>query len=194
MKFPLILMNCCLLIAIARVPACGEGMPSSITAQPTGDAVFTYQNPISSGIWPTGLRDCQVLRDGDWWYLTGTSFPHWSRQEVESDPNTFNNGVVLYRSRDLLHWEFRKFIVQRPSPDKWYYRRFWAPEIQKINGRYYVLFNCRNDSIGVIGQHTGYAVADHIEGPYMVVTSKAPLAEGNDLTLFEDDDGSVWAF
>ena len=157
-------------------------------------ATFTYQNPISSGIWPTGLRDCQVLRDGDWWYLTGTSFPHWPRQEVESDPDTFNNGVVLYRSRDLLNWEFRKFIVSRPGPDKWYYRRFWAPEIQKIGDKYYALFNCRNDDLGYVGQYTGFAVADHIEGPYTVVTGDAPFSTGNDLTFFQDDDGSVWAF
>ncbi|MEX0323816.1 MAG: glycoside hydrolase family 43 protein [Puniceicoccaceae bacterium] len=155
---------------------------------------FTYQNPISSGIWPTGLRDCQVLRDGDWWYMTGTSFPHWPRQEVEEDPTTFNNGVVLYRSKDLLNWEFRKFIVNRPEADKWYYRRFWAPEIQIIGGKYYALFNCRHDELGFVGQHTSYAVADHIEGPYTVVTDEAPLCRGNDLTFFEDDDGKVWAF
>jgi len=42
--------------------------------------IFEYQNPISNGIDSNGLRDCQMLRDGDWWYLTGTSFPHWARQ------------------------------------------------------------------------------------------------------------------
>lgn len=167
---------------------------TSLIGEASSPAFFTYQNPISCGIYPTGLRDCQILRDGDWWYMTGTSFPHWSRQEVESDPSTFNNGVILYRSKDLICWEFRQFIVSRPSPDKWYYRRFWAPEIQKIGEKYYALFNCRNDAMGFVGQHTGYAVADAIEGPYTVVTEEAPLSTGNDLTFFEDDDGSVWAF
>jgi hypothetical protein len=152
---------------------------------------FTYQNPIGGGIDPRGLRDCQVIRDGDWWYLTGTSYPHWSRQEVDGE---LNPGVALYRSKDLLNWEFLSFIVERPGPDKWYYRRFWAPEIQKIQGKYYALFNCRNDDLGFVGQWTGFAVADHIEGPYRVVTDEKPLVEGNDLTFFEDDDGVVWAF
>jgi beta-xylosidase len=155
------------------------------------NAIFEYQNPIKSGIDQNGLRDCQVLRDGDWWYLTGTSYPHWSRQETDDE---LNNGVVLYKSKNLLNWQFVKYIVKRPGPDKWYYRRFWAPEIQKINDKYYALFNCRNDSLGYIGQWTGYAVADDIEGPYTVVTQEKPLSRGNDLTFFQDDDEKVWAF
>ena len=152
---------------------------------------FVYQNPITEGIDSNGLRDCQVLREGDWWYMTGTSYPHWPRQEQDGN---LNKGVVLYKSKDLLSWEFVKFIVERGDETKWYHRRFWAPEIQKINGKFYALFNCRNDAIGYVGQHTGYAVADNIEGPYTVVTEEAPLCRGNDLTLFEDTDGKVWAF
>ncbi|WNJ19136.1 family 43 glycosylhydrolase [Pontibacter sp. G13] len=171
----------------------GLGLLSGCHMQSPRDNIlrFEYQNPISAGIDPNGLRDCQVIRDGDWWYLTGTSFPHWSRQETDS---LLNPGVALYRSKDLLHWEFRSYIIERPEIDKWYYRRFWAPEIQQIGGKYYALFNCRNDSLGYVGQHTGYAVADQIEGPYQVVTEEAPLCTGNDLTFFEDKDGKVWAF
>jgi len=152
---------------------------------------FTYTNPISQGIEEHGLRDCQVLRDGEWWYLTGTSYPFWSREERNG---TLNPGVALYKSKDLNNWTFVKYIVKRPAADKWYYRRFWAPEIHKINQKYYVTFNCNNDSMGFIGQHIGYAVAEQIEGPYTVVTEEKPLTNGNDFNLFCDDDGSVWAF
>lgn len=152
---------------------------------------FVYKNPISNGIDPNGLRDCQVLRDGDWWYLTGTSYPHWSRQETDGN---LNKGVVLYKSKDLLNWQFVDYVVKRPGINKWYYNRFWAPEIHKIKGRYYASFNCRNDSLGYVGQFTGYAVAEKIEGPYTVVTDEKPFCKGNDLTFFEDDDGTVWAF
>jgi beta-xylosidase len=152
---------------------------------------FEYQNPISNGIDPNGLRDCQVLRDGDWWYLTGTSYPHWARQETDGN---LNKGVVLYKSKDLQNWQFVDYVVKRPEISKWYHRRFWAPEIQKIGGKYYALFNCRNDSLGFVGQYSGYAVADNIEGPYKVATEEKPLCDGNDLTFFEDTDGKVWAF
>lgn len=153
--------------------------------------VFTYQNPIRSGIDSKGLRDCQVLRDNNTWYLTGTAFPHWDRQEKD---RKLNAGVPLYKSYNLKDWEFVQYIVARPDSTKWYYRRFWAPEIHKINGKYYATFNCSNPSAGYKGQHIGYAVADKIEGPYKVVTEDKPLANGNDLTLFQDEDGKVWAF
>lgn len=162
----------------------------SIACQSTPPNQFSYQNPIRSGIDPKGLRDCQVLRDGDWWYMTGTSYPHWHGQETNGQ---YNQGVALYRSRDLLDWEFVDYIVKAGGVDKWYHRRFWAPEIQKIGGKYYALFNCRNDSLGYVGQHPGYAVADQIEGPYTIVTEEKPLTQGNDLTFFEEDE-KVWAF
>lgn len=155
------------------------------------ELIFQYQNPIKSGIDENGLRDCQILKDGDYWYMTGTSHPHWNRQEKDGN---YNKGVALYRSKDINNWEFLEYIVKDGGVDKWYHLRFWAPEIQKIGNKYYALFNCRNDSLGYVGQHTGYAVADHIEGPYTVVTEEKPLSNGNDLTLFEDSDGKVWAF
>ncbi|MBC6994245.1 family 43 glycosylhydrolase [Neolewinella lacunae] len=165
--------------------------PAERSATQTSNS-FTYQNPIRQGINPQGLRDCQVFWDGGYWYLTGTSYPHWSRQE--SGPESYNKGVVLYRSTDLLTWEDRGYVVKAGGADKWYHRRFWAPEIHRIGGKYYALFNARNDSLGYASQFTGYAVADQVEGPYTVVTEDQPLTNGNDLTFFEDDDGKVWAF
>ncbi|MBP6386946.1 MAG: family 43 glycosylhydrolase [Pseudarcicella sp.] len=164
---------------------------SNIFSQTTKATVFTYQNPIKNGLDTNGVRDCQVLRDGNWWYMTATSYPHWEREEKKGG---LNKGVVLYKSKDLTNWQFVKYIVKQGGSKKWYYKRFWAPEIQKIAGKYYATFNCNNDSLGFTGQHFGYAVADQIEGPYKVVTEEKPLGVGNDLTFFEDSDKKVWAF
>ena len=152
---------------------------------------FTYQNPIAEGIDPKGLRDCQVLRDGDWWYLTGTSYPFWPREEVNGK---LNPGVALYRSKDLKKWTFVKYIIEPGAANQWYRRRFWAPEIHKFGKKYYTTFNCSNPESGYPGQHIGYAVADQIEGPYQIITEQKPLSNGNDLSLFEDSDGKTWAF
>ena len=154
--------------------------------------VFEYQNPITSGIDTLGIRDCHVFRDGDSWYMTGTAYPFWRRQEEGGKP--LNAGVPLYRSDDLLHWQFVDYIVRRPSADKWYYRNFWAPEIRHIKGKYYCTFNCANADAGYKGIFCGYAVSDRLTGPYRVVTEEKPLSQGNDLTLFEEEDGTVWAF
>lgn len=155
------------------------------------ETLLVYQNPITLGVDSHGIRDCQIIRDGDWWYMTGTSYPFWEHEEKDTE---LNKGVVLYKSKNLIEWEFVKYIVERPNADKWYHRRFWAPEIHKIQGKYYVTFNCRNKEKGYDWQHIGYAVSDHIEGPYTVITDDEPLARGNDLTLFEDDDKKVYAF
>jgi beta-xylosidase len=166
---------------------------NAVSLLPAETGVFRYQNPISERIDPQGLRDCQVFRDGDRWYMTGTAWPHWPRQEAWG---IFNPGVVLYSSDDLLSWKFEKVILPAPplGSGKWYQRRFWAPEIHRLDGRYYALFNASNPDAGYPGQHTGYAVADSLMGPYTVVTEESPLSNGNDLTFFRDDDGSTWAF
>ena len=156
---------------------------------PAGDAkVFRYRNPISGGIDPRGLRDCQVLRDGDKWYLTGTAHPVWPKEDTFGQ---LNPGVPLYSSDDLLHWKFERILV-RPNPEKWYFMRFWSPEIRKFNGRYYLNIHCRNPNLGDNLLRMGHAVADQLMGPYRVIDQ--PLGKGNDLHFFQEEDGSVWAF
>lgn len=153
--------------------------------------VLVYQNPIRTGIDSNGIRDCQVFADNGYWYMTGTAYPFWKQQETDG---VLNPGIPLYRSTDLIHWTFVDYLIRRPTPDKWYYRRFWAPEIHRIKGKYYLTFNCTNAEAGYEGQYVGYAVADKVEGPYRIVTEDKPLTKGNDMTLFEDEDGSVWGF
>lgn len=155
------------------------------------EELLVYQNPISAGVDSHGIRDCQIIRDGDWWYMTGTSYPFRAHEEKNAE---LNKGVVLYKSKNLVEWQFVKYIIERPNASKWYYRRFWAPEIHRIQDKYYVTFSCRNEDKGYDWQHIGYAVSNNIEGPYTVITDKEPLARGNDLTLFEDDDNKVYAF
>jgi xylan 1,4-beta-xylosidase len=178
---PLLLLKVCILTL--AIVAGALSLPAAES--------FRYQNPITAGLDPRGVRDCQVFRDGDRWYLTATSWPHWGRQE---EFGHLNPGVPLYSSPDLLNWTFEKIIVHRGGPEKWYHRRFWAPEVHQIGGKYYALFNASNPELGFPGQHGGYAVAETVRGPYRIVTERAPLMTGNDLTLFEDDDGKVWAF
>ena len=166
-------------------------LPCSVATAAAAERTFRYQNPISDGLDPQGVRDCQVFRDGDSWFMTATAWPHWPRQEAWGITNP---GVVLYSSSDLLKWKFEQVHVAAPGPDKWYRLRFWAPEIHRIAGKYYATFNASNPALGFPGQHFGYAVADTLRGPYRVVTDAAPLANGNDFTVFEDTDGKVWAF
>lgn len=142
-------------------------------AADTSEAVFRYRNPVSQGLDPHGVRDCQVFREGDKWFMTATAWPHWPRQKSWG---ILNSGVLLHSSEDLLSWTFERVVLPRGDPTKWDQRRFWAPEIHQINGRWYALFNASNPDRGYSGQHADFAVADDLMGPYTAVTEDAPLS------------------
>ena len=162
----------------------GSALAQNIHHSSSDQHTFSWQNPIKKGIDKGGLRDCQIILDNGKWYMTGTSAPHWGDGKG-------NPGVVLYSSDNLTEWVKVDTIVKNPGESKWYYQRFWAPEIAKINDKYYCTFNCKNDDMG-ISQSFGLAVADNIEGPYTVISDDAPIHGGNDANLFKDDDGKVY--
>lgn len=152
---------------------------------------FKYTNPIKNGL-QTGIRDAQVFQDDDGtYYLMGTAHPFWPREGKSP-------GIKIYSSNDLLNWTFEKMLIDRNNLDTcvWYLDRFWAPELHKLRGKYYLTFNCQNETSVSCphGQALGLAEADNVMGPYTVLTQEKPLHGGNDLTLFEDVDGKIYAF
>jgi beta-xylosidase len=140
------------------------------------------------------MRDCQVIEDNAKYYLIGTSSPFFGYRTGEASP-----GIKIYSSTDLLNWKYEKLLIDRSKLDStlWYLDRFWAPEIHKIKEKYYLTFNCSNESKienKFHGLHSGIAVSNEILGDYTVLNHAEPFCKGNDLTLFEDDDGKVYAF
>ena len=147
---------------------------------------FVYKNPVYSKAIDS-IRDCQIVEDKGCYYLIGTCPPYWEGP---------NPGIKLYSSDDLLNWQFERFLLKREALDEdvWYRDRFWAPEIHNVHDRYYLTFNCRNDQTS-FPHSCGLAVADHILGPYTVLTHGQPLIKpGNDLTIFVDDDAKTYVF
>lgn len=153
---------------------------------------FCYKNPILL----LGLRDTHILFCDNRYYAVGTCTPYWGGE---------NPGVKLFSSDNLQDWKFEKLLIDASKLDStiWYKDRFWAPELRKIGSRFYLTFNCQNNSgeYGDIGNQKHYhacgiAVSDSITGPYMVMTHEKPLTPfpSNDLSLFEDEDGKVYAF
>jgi xylan 1,4-beta-xylosidase len=153
------------------------GCARSLSAQ----SEFRYQNPIQT----EAVRDPQITKVGNEWYMVATSAPFF-------DGDGPNRGVKLWRSSDLNHWSFVTLAVS-PSPGRWFQARFWAPELFPYKGKWYLTFNCPYPD-GKGRQSVGLAVADKVSGPYRVLTRDKPLYEGNDATLFQDDDGKVYLF
>ena len=160
-------------------------------ADPGGE--FAWQNPLpvgTSGI--NGFRDPFILKEGNTWYMTGTGIPFYQETQVITGPP---KGVPLYSSANLRTWKFESTIVPRVE-GSWYQDHFWAPEIHAkdtpAGRKFYCTFNCVNKARGTRG--VGLAVADKITGPYRLTTPDAGLFNGNDGTLFTDDDGQDYLF
>jgi beta-xylosidase len=154
--------------------------------------VFTYTNPITRD--PSqSMRDHQILKVGDTWYMTGSTPPYWTLP---------NPGVRLFTSRDLLHWTFHSWLIDasKLSDDCFYRGRFWAPEIHRAHNRFYLTVNTGNRGDRGEQYATPHAVvlfvADRVTGPYELLTKKGPIGKEfrNDASLFTDDDGRSYLY
>jgi len=157
---------------------------------------ITYKNPIGTDV-IKNLRDPFILLENGKYYLTGTLPPYWDGT---------SEGVKLWSSDDLLHWKEEGFLLHRSIADEhaWFRDYWWAPEIHKKNGKFYLTVNCRNDERG-IGQNPLLAVSDRIGGGYQLLNAAAPFftqkkydeglcpcINGNDANLFTDVDGKTY--
>lgn len=99
----------------------------------------TFLNPVFSGDHP----DPSVLRDGDTWYMTFSSFDAYP-------------GLVIWKSQDLVNWSPVTAALTTPIGS------VWAPELCKHAGRYYLYIPARFPDY-----RSNYVIwADRIEGPW----------------------------
>ena len=157
---------------------------------------FVYSNPIDPET-VTTIRDPFITLVDGTYFLTGTTPPYWDGK---------SEGVRLWKSDDLLHWQDLGFILHRSvaSEKSWFRDNWWAPEIHRKNGRFYLTVNCKNDDLK-IGLNPLIAVSDSIHGKYRILSAEEPLFsrekydkgitsnyDGNDANLFTDDDGKTY--
>lgn len=74
------------------------------------------------------IRDPFVLADGGKFYLYGTTDPQAWKGKAE--------GFKVYVSDDLENFEEQ--VIFENTADFWAEEQFWAPEVHKYNGRYYL--------------------------------------------------------
>lgn len=100
-----------------------------------------------AGMHVTGFRDPSPWRQGDWWYMTiGSGFPHQS------------GAVLLYRSKDLRHWEYLHVLVSGEpaernathpvaSGDMWE-----CPELFPLGGKHVLIFSTQGKTHWKVGE------------------------------------------
>lgn len=156
-------------------------------AADSGSAVKSGKLPAIRPIWDAHIRDTVICQGGDGaYYMTGTTGDNcWA----------LNDGVELWRSRDLKTWDYLGLVWSIDRDGTWEknwtaragvpFRSIWAPEIHFIDGAYYISHCISGVGIGVLR-------SKRPEGPYVHVISDQPIKGGIDSTLFRDDDGKVY--
>ena len=179
---------------------CCAAAPKDKLMPPPNPLPFAYD---ADGAERTEVRDPCILRDGDTYYLVFTMWPFANREADRLNlPNQGGSpGIRIFTSRDMKTWTAGKWLVKASElpEDCPYKNRFWAPELHKIGGKFYLIFTADNwikkeyNPAGSWGT-AGYAfvgVADKPDGPYQHIT----YLDGGacDTSLFEGENGKTYA-
>jgi beta-xylosidase len=100
-------------------------------------------------------------------------------------------GFDTFWSTDLKTWK-GPVPVFRPDADFWGKTNFWAPEVHRYNGKYYMFASFKAEGVN---RATQILVADGPEGPFKVHSPEPvtpPDRECLDGTLFIDKDAQPW--
>lgn len=183
--------------------------PTSTNGLPAGEGSDSIPYPLpfqytegQSGP-RTEVRDPCIIHEGGLYYLVFTMYPFSNREEkrlLMTDQGS-SPGIALYSSPDLKSWKFVNWLVKSSDlPENCPYKhRFWAPEIHRIGGKFYLIFTADNwikneyNSAGRWGS-AGWCfigVADTITGPYGNITWLK--GAGCDTSLFETPEGKTYA-
>jgi len=123
-----------------------------------------FLNPILGGDYP----DPTIIRDGDDYYMTHSSFDYLP-------------GLVVFHSKDLVNWQPVSFALKE------YLGSVWAPDIVKSKDKFYIYFTVSNSG------YSNYVVwADTPYGPW---SEPIDLKVGNiDPCYLIGEDGVQWMF
>ena len=119
-----------------------------------GAPAQTYSNPILAG----DYSDPSIVRVGQDFYLTHSSF-------------TYTPGLLIWRSRDLVHWTPVTHALQK------FHGSVWAPDIVYHKGQFSIYYFCIDREKNIRGTYV--ITAPRIEGPWSDPV-KVKIAEGID--------------
>src|SRR5688500_11912891 len=169
------LMGIMIIASLMRIPALAASPHLQDTRFQNTDAQAAkakYTNPLSIQIPNDGMvescADPSIIRaqtQGDNnWYMYCTTDP---LNDSDRTGNDFNfHFIPMLRSSDLVNWIYEgDAFSTRPS---WATGNagLWAPEIQFLNGKYYIYYTVTDTTIPGGGSAIGVAKSTSTLGPY----------------------------
>lgn len=122
-----------------------------------------------------------ILNDGGTYYMYATT------------PGAIA-GFKCHASNDLVHWKDVGYCLT--AEDSFGYKNFWAPEVVKHGGRYYMHYSAREGGSELL--RIGVAVSDSPAGPFRDAIPgpllSLPGRSTIDAHCFRDDDGKNYLF
>ena len=156
------------------------------------------------------LRDPNItLAPDGFYYLTATSIaaPEYTaiRRGEPGQMWTINDGIRLWRSRDLKAWEPLGLVwsLDKDGAGTWAHSwpagapnpgvAIWAPEIHFLQGTFWMPYCTKLDGgQGALACGLLRSVSGSAQGSYREVSPAQPLGDDDDASLFQDDDGTVY--
>jgi beta-xylosidase len=134
----------------------GTGMWYFMNSEKT----ITYKNPVGG---MTDIGDPFVLKDGDTYYMYATS--------------EASIGFKVWQSSNLVDWEEKGLAYDMAEQsEQWATGDFWAPEVIKHNGQFYMTYSARD-----FDGHLQISIATSKKplGPFKDVSTKIIKEEGS---------------
>ena len=132
----------------------------------------TYQNPILFA----DYSDPDVIRVGDTWYMTASSF-------------NYVPGLPILTSKDLVNWKLVNYALDRIPDEKYdvpqHAKGVWAPAIRYHDGRFFIYYGMPDEGIFMVSAKDPLGKWD---APVLVLEGKGLI----DSCPFWDDDGQAY--
>lgn len=178
------LVSCMALALIScAAPAPARTPDGPVAGAPKGLSTATWTPDNGNGTFTNPLfydefSDPDVIRVGDWFYLTGTT--------MHAMP-----GLPILRSKDLVNWEFVAYALDKldlgpayrlENGQTIYGQGIWAPCFRYHDGKFYIFSDVNH-------QVTQMFTATNPKGPW----TRTPMKRSfHDLSVLFDDDGKAY--
>ena len=110
------------------------------------------------------------------------------------------DGFATYSSTNLVDWKFEDQVYHGNTPESWNLKSFWAPEVYKIENKYYLFYSADKKDNPTNELETfsiGVAMSDKPTGPFIDLKNEPLFDPGYpiiDANVFHDDDGKYYLY